>query len=140
MKKLWQMIKGCPLFTILILSGIIVSAGGYAGAALGVYKWDVSFKHPMVQTVLTNERAATGADAGMAEVTTAANATTEDATEAVTEKSSEKATEKVSTEAAKPNKNDKNSKADKKDEKPTKGDKTTEKATEKFTEKNTKRI
>lgn len=141
MKKLWQMIKGCPLFTILILSGIIVSAGGYAGAALGVYKWDVSFKHPMVQTVLTNERAATGSDASMTSVTTAAKATTEDATEAVTEKSSEKATEKVSTEAAKPDKNDKDSKADsnadKKEEKSTKGDKTTEKTSEKTTEKNT---
>lgn len=57
MKKLWQMIKGCPLFTILILSGIIVTAGGYAGAALGIYKWDVTFKHPMVQTVLLDEKA-----------------------------------------------------------------------------------
>ena len=39
MKKLWQMIKGCPLFSILIISGVIVTAGGYVGAALGVYKW-----------------------------------------------------------------------------------------------------
>ena len=137
MKKLWQMIKGCPLFTILILSGIIVSAGGYVGAALGVYKWDVSFKHPMVQTVLTNERAATGSDASMASVTTAANATTEAATEAVTEKNSEKTTEKASTEAAKTDKNDKASTTEKSSEKTTekaaKGDKTTEKSTEKAT-------
>lgn len=137
MKKLWQMIKGCPLFTILILSGIIVSAGGYVGAALGVYKWDVSFKHPMVQTVLTNERAATGSDASMASVTTAANATTEAATDAVTEKNSGKTTEKASTEAAKTDKNDKASTTEKSSEKTTekaaKGDKTTEKSTEKAT-------
>ena len=63
MKKLWQMIKGCPLFSILIISGVIVTAGGYVGAALGVYKWDVSFHHPMAQTVLLDERVATGTDA-----------------------------------------------------------------------------
>ena len=40
MKKLWQMIKGCPLFTILILSGIIVSAGGYVGASDGADRSD----------------------------------------------------------------------------------------------------
>ena len=71
MKKLWQMIKGCPLFTILILSGIIVTAGGYAGAALGIYKWDVTFKHPMVQTVLLDEKAESGSESDASEVSTA---------------------------------------------------------------------
>lgn len=62
MKKLWQMIKGCPLFTTIILSGIIVSIGGYVGAYMGIYKWDVSFHHPMAQTVLMGEKAATDTD------------------------------------------------------------------------------
>ena len=91
----------------------------------------------MVQTVLTNERAATGSDASMASVTTAANATTEAATDAVTEKNSGKTTEKASTEAAKTDKNDKASTTEKSSEKTTekaaKGDKTTEKSTEKAT-------
>lgn len=120
MKKLWQMIKGCPLFSILIISGVIVTAGGYVGAALGVYKWDVSFHHPMAQTVLLDERVATGTDAtstdapGKSELTsesTGSEAAEEQTTEvkstekqtsenASTEKTTEKSTEKATTEKA----------------------------------------
>ena len=116
MKKLWQMIKGCPLFSILIISGVIVTAG----AALGVYKWDVSFHHPMAQTVLLDERVATGTDAtstdapGKSELTsesTGSAAAEEQTTEvkstekqtsenASTEKTTEKSTEKATTEKA----------------------------------------
>ena len=117
MKKLWQMIKGCPLFSILIISGVIVTAGGYVGAALGVYKWDVSFHHPMAQTVLLDERVATGTDAtstdapGKSELTsesTGSAAAEEQTTEvkftekqtsenASTEKTTEKSTENATT-------------------------------------------
>lgn len=70
MKKLWQMIKGCPLFTILILSGILITVGGYVGAELGIYKWDVSFEHPMIQTVLMDEKAESGSESDASEVNT----------------------------------------------------------------------
>ena len=118
MKKLWQMIKGCPLFTILILSGIIVTAGGYAGAALGIYKWDVTFKHPMVQTVLLDEKAESGSESDVSKVADSESGkdekTTAQTTEKVTEKATEKTTEKTS-------------------------EKTTEKAAEKTTEKTTEK-
>lgn len=96
MKKLWQMIKGCPLFTTIILSGIIVSIGGYVGAYMGIYKWDVSFHHPMAQTVLMDEKAATDTDVSEDTKNKDSEPTTADA---VTEKeSSTESTEKVTTE------------------------------------------
>ena len=109
MKKLWQMIKGCPLFTILILSGILITAGGYVGAGLGIYKWDVSFEHPMIQTVLMDEKAESGSERDTSEVNTSGEAvagapgvkTTEKTTEKpdtkTTEKSDAKTTEKSDT-------------------------------------------
>ena len=98
MKKLWQMIKGCPLFTILILSGILITAGGYVGAGLGIYKWDVSFEHPMIQTVLMDEKAESGSERDASEVNTSGEAVAGDpgvkTTEKTTEKSDTKTTEK----------------------------------------------
>lgn len=127
MKKLWQMIKGCPLFTILILSGIIVSAGGYAGAALGVYKWNISFHHPMAQTVLLNELAATDTDADATDKSEEA-VTTEAAAKATTEKTTtEKSSEKVTTEKSSEKTTEKDS------GKTTEKKQTTEKTTEKAT-------
>ena len=99
MKKLWQMIKGCPLFTILILSGILITAGGYVGAGLGIYKWDVSFEHPMIQTVLMDEKAESGSERDTSEVNTSGEAVAGDpgvkTTEKTTEKSDTKTTEKT---------------------------------------------
>ena len=95
MKKLWQMIKGCPLFTILILSGIIVTAGGYAGAALGIYKWDVSFNHPMVQTVLLDEKAESGSESDVSKVADSESGKDEKTTAQKAEKVTEKTTEKT---------------------------------------------
>ena len=101
MKKLWQMIKGCPLFTILILSGILITAGGYVGAGLGIYKWDVSFEHPMIQTVLMDEKAESGSERDASEVNTSGEAVAGDSgvktTEKTTEKSDAKTTEKSDT-------------------------------------------
>ena len=101
MKKLWQMIKGCPLFTILILSGILITAGGYVGAGLGIYKWDVSFEHPMIQTVLMDEKAESGSERDTSEVNTSGEAVAGDpgvkTTEKTTEKSDTKTTEKSDT-------------------------------------------
>ena len=101
MKKLWQMIKGCPLFTILILSGILITAGGYVGAGLGIYKWDVSFEHPMIQTVLMDEKAESGSERDASEVNTSGEAVAGDpgvkTTEKTTEKSDTKTTEKSDT-------------------------------------------
>lgn len=57
MKKFWENIKACPLFTMLIVSAVLISAGGYIGAALGIYKADMSFDKPMLSAVLTNETA-----------------------------------------------------------------------------------
>ena len=98
MKKLWQMIKGCPLFTILILSGILITAGGYVGAGLGIYKWDVSFEHPMIQTVLMDEKAESGSERDTSEVNTSGEAVAGDpgvkTTEKTTEKTDTKTTEK----------------------------------------------
>ena len=98
MKKLWQMIKGCPLFTILILSGILITAGGYVGAGLGIYKWDVSFEHPMIQTVLMDEKAESGSERDASEVNTSGEAVAGDSgvktTEKTTEKTDTKTTEK----------------------------------------------
>ena len=118
MKKLWQMIKGCPLFTILILSGIIVTAGGYAGAALGIYKWDVTFKHPMVQTVLLDEKAESGSESDVSKVADSESGKDEKTTAQTTEKVTEKATEKTAEKTS---------------------EKTTEKAAEKTTEKTTEK-
>ena len=99
MKKLWQMIKGCPLFTILILSGILITAGGYVGAGLGIYKWDVSFEHPMIQTVLMDEKAESGSERDASEVNTSGEAVAGDSgvktTEKTTEKTDTKTTEKT---------------------------------------------
>ena len=102
MKKLWQMIKGCPLFSILIISGVIVTAGGYVGAALGVYKWDVSFHHPMAQTVLLDERVATGTDATSTDAPGKSELTSESTgSEAAEEQTTEvKSTEKQTSENA----------------------------------------
>ncbi len=101
MKKLWQMIKDCPLFTILILSGILITAGGYVGAGLGIYKWDVSFEHPMIQTVLMDEKAESGSERDTSEVNTSGEAVAGDpgvkTTEKTTEKSDTKTTEKSDT-------------------------------------------
>ncbi len=94
MKKFWQMIKGCPLFTILVLSGILVTAGGYAGAAAGIYKWDVSLTHPMVQTVLMDEKVT---DDGKDKITSdkPEPLTTQTAEDAAGDTSSDKATDKA---------------------------------------------
>ena len=101
MKKLWQIIKGCPLFTILIFSGILITAGGYVGAGLGIYKWDVSFEHPMIQTVLMDEKAESGSERDASEVNTSGEAVAGDSgvktTEKTTEKSDAKTTEKSDT-------------------------------------------
>ena len=137
MKKLWQMIKGCPLFTILILSGILITAGGYVGAGLGIYKWDVSFEHPMIQTVLMDEKAESGSERDASEVNTSGEAVAGDSgvktTEKTTEKTDTKTTEKTDTKTTE--KSDAKT-TEKTDAKTTeKSDaKTTEKPTEKATE------
>ena len=137
MKKLWQMIKGCPLFTILILSGILITAGGYVGAGLGIYKWDVSFEHPMIQTVLMDEKAESGSERDASEVNTSGEAVAGDpdvkTTEKTTEKSDTKTTEKSDTKTTE--KSDAKT-TEKSNAKTTeKSDaKTTEKPTEKATE------
>lgn len=83
MKKLALMIKKCPLFAILVISAIVISAVGYAGAAAGIYKWSVGFKNPMLQTVLTNDRVASETDAGLSDAEDSAKTATEsDASEA----------------------------------------------------------
>ena len=145
MKKLWQMIKGCPLFTILILSGILITAGGYVGAGLGIYKWDVSFEHPMIQTVLMDEKAESGSERDISEVNTSGEAVAGDpgvkTTEKTTEKSDAKTTEKSDTKTteksdAKTTEKTDTKTTEKSDTKTTeKSDaKTTEKSTEKATE------
>ena len=137
MKKLWQMIKGCPLFTILILSGILITAGGYVGAGLGIYKWDVSFEHTMIQTVLMDEKAESGSERDASEVNTSGDAVADDSgvktTEKTTEKSDTKTTEKSD---AKTTEKTDTKTTEKSDAKTTeKSDaKTTEKPTEKATE------
>ena len=95
MKKLWQMIKDCPLFTILILSGILITAGGYVGAGLGIYKWDVSFEHPMIQTVLMDEKAESGSERDTSEVNTSGEAVAGDPGVKTTEKTTEKSDTKT---------------------------------------------
>lgn len=55
MKKFLDAIRKCPLFVILVVTAVLVSAAGWAGVAMGIYKLDVSARHPMIQTVLTNE-------------------------------------------------------------------------------------
>ena len=145
MKKLWQMIKGCPLFTILILSGILITAGGYVGAGLGIYKWDVSFEHPMIQTVLMDEKAESGSERDASEVNTSGEAVAGDpgvkTTEKTTEKSDAKTTEKTDAKTTEKTDTKTTEKSDtktteKSDAKMTeKSDaKTTEKPTEKATE------
>ncbi len=145
MKKLWQMIKGCPLFTILILSGILITAGGYVGAGLGIYKWDVSFEHPMIQTVLMDEKAESGSERDISEVNTSGEAVAGDpgvkTTEKTTEKSDAKTTEKSDTKTteksdAKTTEKTDTKTTEKTDTKTTKKSdaKTTEKSTEKATE------
>ena len=145
MKKLWQMIKGCPLFTILILSGILITAGGYVGAGLGIYKWDVSFEHPMIQTVLMDEKAESGSERDASEVNTSGEAVAGDpgvkTTEKTTEKSDAKTTEKTDAKTTEKTDTKTTEKSDtktteKSDAKTTeKSDaKTTEKPTEKATE------
>lgn len=145
MKKLWQMIKGCPLFTILILSGILITVGGYVGAELGIYKWDVSFEHPMIQTVLMDEKAESGSESDASEVNTSSEAVAGDpgvnTTEKTTEKSDTKTTEKSDEKTTEKSDKKTTEKSDaktteKSDEKTTeKSDKkTTEKPTEKATE------
>ena len=152
MKKLWQMIKGCPLFTILILSGIIVTAGGYVGAALGIYKWDISFEHPMIQTVLMDEKAESGSQSDASEVTTAAGdssdediaaddsdiKTTEKSTDKSDTKTTEKGTDKSDTKTTEKSTEKTDDKTTEKSTEKT-GDKTTEKSTEKTGDKTTEK-
>lgn len=137
MKKLWQMIKGCPLFTILILSGILITAGGYVGAGLGIYKWDVSFEHPMIQTVLMDEKAESGSERDASEVNTSGEAVADDSgvktTEKTTEKSDAKTTEKSDTKTTEKSDAKTTEKTDTKTTKKSDA-KTTEKSTEKATE------
>ena len=137
MKKLWQMIKGCPLFTILILSGILITAGGYVGAGLGIYKWDVSFEHPMIQTVLMDEKAESGSERDASEVNTSGDAVADDSgvktTEKTTEKSDAKTTEKTDTKTTEKTDTKTTEKSDAKTTEKTDA-KTTEKPTEKATE------
>ena len=137
MKKLWQMIKGCPLFTILILSGILITAGGYVGAGLGIYKWDVSFEHPMIQTVLMDEKAESGSERDISEVNTSGEAVAGDpgvkTTEKTTEKSDAKTTEKSDTKTTEKSDAKTTEKTDTKTTKKSDA-KTTEKSTEKATE------
>lgn len=137
MKKLWQMIKGCPLFTILILSGILITAGGYVGAGLGIYKWDVSFEHPMIQTVLMDEKAESGSERDVSEVNTSGEAVADDpgvkTTEKTTEKSDTKTTEKSDTKTTEKSDTKTTEKSDAKTTEKSDA-KTTEKPTEKATE------
>ena len=142
MKKLWQMIKGCPLFTILILSGILITAGGYVGAGLGIYKWDVSFEHPMIQTVLMDEKAESGSERDASEVNTSGEAVAGDpdvkTTEKTTEKSDAKTTEKSDTKTTEKSDTKTTEKSDAKTTEKSNA-KTTEKSDAKTTEKPTEK-
>lgn len=81
MRRILNLAAGCPLFAALIVSAVVLSITGCVGAAVGIYKWDMSMKHPMLQAVLADEREDTDtpATAGDATPLDAAAATSGDA-------------------------------------------------------------
>lgn len=90
MKKIVQFIAACPLFTMIVMSAVAISAVGCVGSAFGVYKWNLTMEHPMLQAVLLSERQtdnddeATSGDASEADAD-AQNATQTDAVHTATD-------------------------------------------------------
>lgn len=97
MKRFIELVKGCPLFCVIVVSAVLIAAVGWTGAAMGIYKADVSVKHSMIETVLTNERAekeavATAQDAVRPQTEAPASDDSEE-TEQTSEKPTESTTE-----------------------------------------------